>query len=129
MPPGLLLFSVLPRYPHPEAAERGAVELQRCICPAMRAAVVRAELAPSLAPPRDGPITDLGSEHRHAGEYDQHPCGKASVPNESVDHGCDSSLKQFDPVKSAVLGPDGGFSFADLQHPPRVNPLSFARGR
>jgi hypothetical protein len=30
-------------------------------------------------------------------------------------------------LKSAVLGREGGFSFADLQHPPTVNPLSFAR--
>src|SRR5258706_14790550 len=31
--------------------------------------------------------------------------------------------------RSAVLGSDGGFSFADLRHPLRVNPLSFARER
>jgi hypothetical protein len=30
-------------------------------------------------------------------------------------------------LKSAVLGREGGFSFADLQHPPTVNPLSLAR--
>ncbi len=45
-----------------------------------------------VSPPRDGPIIDLGSEHRYEGEYDQHPRRKASVPNESVNHECDSSF-------------------------------------
>ena len=80
-----------------------------------------------VSPPRDGPIIDLGSEHRYEGEYDQHPRRKASVPNESVNHECDSSFdapgrpRQPLPEKSAVLGRDGGFSFADLQHPPQSN--------
>jgi hypothetical protein len=36
---------------------------------------------------------DVGSDHRRAGEYDQNPRGKASVPKESVDHECDSSVE------------------------------------
>ena len=30
--------------------------------------------------------------------------------------------------KSAVLGPDGGFSFADLQHPPKSQSAIFRAG-
>ena len=80
-----------------------------------------------VSPPRDGPIIDLGSEHRYEGEYDQHPRRKASVPNENVNHECDSSFdaagrpRQPLPEKSAIVGRDGGFSFADLQHPPQSN--------
>jgi len=87
-----------------------------------------------VSPPRDGPIIDLGSEHRYEGEYDQHPRRKASVPNESVNHECDSSFdaagrpRQPLPEKSAVLGRDGGFSFADLQHPPKSQSAIFRAG-
>jgi hypothetical protein len=42
-----------------------------------------------VSPPRDGPIIDFGSVDRHAGEPDQCPRSKASVPKESVDHDCD----------------------------------------
>jgi hypothetical protein len=88
-----------------------------------------------LSPSRDGPIISFGSEHRHAGEHDQYPRSKASVPNESVDHKCDSSsdevyapsTPQTSSRKSAVLGRDGGFFCGSAAHSPTVNPLSFAR--
>jgi hypothetical protein len=70
-----------------------------------------------VSPSRDGPIIDFGSEPRHAGEYDQHPRSKASVPKESVDHATPPLTKLASPPltspqMSAVLGPVGGFSFA-----------------
>jgi hypothetical protein len=40
------------------------------------------------------PIMRIGSDHRHAGEYDQDPRGKANVPKESVDHNATPLLKQ-----------------------------------
>jgi hypothetical protein len=38
-------------------------------------------------------IMSIDQERRHAAECDQNPNRKASVPKESVDHECDSSLK------------------------------------
>ncbi len=90
-----------------------------------------------LYPPScDGAIISFGSEHGHAGEYNQHPRSKASVPNESVDHKRDSSsdevcapsIPQTSSRKSAVLGRDGGFSFADLQHPSQSQSNIFRAG-
>jgi hypothetical protein len=35
----------------------------------------------------------VDNEGRHAAEYDKNPRRKASVPKESVDHECDSSVE------------------------------------
>jgi hypothetical protein len=35
----------------------------------------------------------VDNEGRHGAEYDKNPRRKASVPKESVDHGCDSSVE------------------------------------
>ena len=60
-----------------------------------------------LYPPScDGPIISFGSEHGHAGEYNQHPRGKASVPKESVDHNCDSSFEYAPPSRPCQIPPE-----------------------
>ena len=53
----------------------------------------RLESVKMLSSSQNRPIMRVVDKHRHAGEYDQNPRSKASVPKESVDHRCDSSVE------------------------------------
>jgi hypothetical protein len=74
------------------------------------------------------PVMHFGGEQRHTAQCDQQPHCKPSVPKESVDHECDSSLEttldQYRPI-AGLVDPGSARGLTFVQEPIPVFVLRF----